>query len=42
MGIDLIGCSRDFESSFSVERYKVLYRIEIQVVPFELCDLVFW
>ncbi len=33
LGIDLIGYPGDFEASFSIERYKVLYRVGIQVIP---------
>ncbi|TPN82104.1 AAA domain-containing protein [Aquimarina algicola] len=33
LGIDLIGFPGDFQRSFSIERYKVLYRIGIQVIP---------
>ena len=33
LGIDLIGYPGDYESSFSLERYKVLYRVGIEVIP---------
>ncbi|MEW7290450.1 DEAD/DEAH box helicase [Aquimarina sp. 2304DJ70-9] len=33
LGIDLIGYPGDFKASFSIERYKVLYRVGIQVIP---------
>ncbi|MBQ4821179.1 AAA domain-containing protein [Aquimarina sp. MMG016] len=33
LGIDLIGYPGDFQPSFSIERYKVLYRVGIQVIP---------
>ena len=32
LGIDLIGYPGDYESSFSLERYKVLYRVGIEVI----------
>jgi len=33
IGIDLIGYPGDFESTFSIERYKILFRIGIEVIP---------
>lgn len=33
LGVDLIGYPGDYESSFSLERYKVLYRVGIEVIP---------
>jgi len=33
IGIDLIGYPGDFESSFSLERYRILYRMGIEVIP---------
>ncbi|RZS92612.1 DEAD/DEAH box helicase [Aquimarina brevivitae] len=33
LGIDLIGYPGDYESSFSLERYRVLYRVGISIIP---------
>lgn len=33
IGIDLIGYPGDFEASFSLERYRILYRMGIEVIP---------
>ncbi|MDY8138272.1 hypothetical protein [Aquimarina sp. 2201CG5-10] len=33
LGIDLIGYPGDFQHSFSIERYRILYRVGIEVIP---------